>query len=70
MQGLGGRPHWSKLHDLRAEDIRKLGYNFKSFDQLRTDFDPDNVFGRAPYIEKVLGPHPTAKPKAVTNGSI
>lgn len=67
MQALEGRPHWSKLHDLRAADIRPL-YNLSSFDQLREKHDPDNIFGRAPYITKVLGPHPRAKGKAVTNG--
>jgi hypothetical protein len=71
MQALGGRPHWSKMHDLDYAEICKL-YDLNRFKTLCAQYDPDNVFGRAPYLRKVLGTDgppvmpPPATPK--TNG--
>jgi FAD-linked oxidoreductase len=54
MVGLGGRPHWGKLHTRTAEHLRAA---YPAFDQvvaLRDKLDPERRFGNA-YLERVLG---------------
>ena len=49
-----GRPHWGKLHRLRADDLRTLYPRFDDALSVRDAVDPDRVFGNA-YTERVLG---------------
>lgn len=39
----GGRPHWGKLHDKRARELRQLYPRFQDFLDLRRSFDPRGV---------------------------
>jgi len=52
--GLGGRPHWGKLHWRTAEDLRPAYPRFDDFVALRDRLDPDRVFANA-YTTQVLG---------------
>ncbi len=54
MTGLGGRPHWGKLHTRDAAYLRKAYPRFEDFVALRDQFDPARRFGN-PYLEQVLG---------------
>ncbi len=48
------RPHWGKMHDLRAADLRARYERFDDFVELRDRLDPDRVFGNS-HLEQVLG---------------
>ncbi|AKU17919.1 D-arabinono-1,4-lactone oxidase [Luteipulveratus mongoliensis] len=48
------RPHWGKMHDLDAGDLRKVYPKFDDFVALRDELDPNRVFEN-PYLAKVLG---------------
>ena len=48
------RPHWGKLHDLGADELRGLYPRFDDFVALRDRLDPDRVFTNA-YLDRVLG---------------
>jgi L-gulono-1,4-lactone dehydrogenase len=50
-----GRPHWGKLHQLDAEQLRKLYPDFDSFVALRDRLDPGGIFTND-YLDRVLGP--------------
>lgn len=50
-----GRPHWGKLHRLRADRLRELYPRFDDALAVRDAVDPDRVFGNA-YTARVLGP--------------
>jgi len=39
-----GRPHWGKLHNLKARELSKLYPKFEEFVKLRQQFDPQNIF--------------------------
>lgn len=52
---VGGRPHWGKLHQLDATTLRERYPRFDDFLALRTQIDPNGVFGN-PYLDRVLGP--------------
>jgi L-gulonolactone oxidase len=52
--GLGGRPHWGKLHYRDAESLRPVYPRFDDFLAMRDALDPDRVFANA-YTERVLG---------------
>jgi L-gulono-1,4-lactone dehydrogenase len=52
--GLGGRPHWGKLHWRTAEDLRPAYPRFDDFVALRHRLDPDRVFANG-YTAQVLG---------------
>ena len=54
LQAAGGRPHWGKLHSLRAAQLETLYPRFGDFIALRDEVDPDRVFGNH-YLERVLG---------------
>ncbi|WP_420111773.1 D-arabinono-1,4-lactone oxidase [Pseudactinotalea sp.] len=49
-----GRPHWGKLHRLRAEQLRALYPRFDDALEVRDAVDPDRVFTNA-YTERVFG---------------
>lgn len=50
----GGRPHWGKMHDLGADDLRPRYAHFDDFTALRDALDPEGVFSN-PYLDHVLG---------------
>jgi L-gulonolactone oxidase len=52
--GLGGRPHWGKLHYRDAASLRPAYPRFADFLAVRDRLDPDRVFANA-YTERVLG---------------
>lgn len=52
---LGGRPHWGKMHTLRADDLRDRYPRFEDFLAVRDRLDPRRVFGNS-YTEQVFGP--------------
>lgn len=54
MSGLGGRPHWGKLHTQTAASLRERYPAFDDFVALRDRLDPERRFTNA-YLERVLG---------------
>ncbi|KAB0611878.1 D-arabinono-1,4-lactone oxidase, partial [Castellaniella defragrans] len=50
----GGRPHWGKLHDLRAAELAPLYPHWRDFLEVRRELDPR---GRLlnPYLRTLLG---------------
>jgi L-gulono-1,4-lactone dehydrogenase len=54
MTGLGGRPHWGKLHTRQAGYLSGSYPRFGDFLALREALDPGRRFGN-PYLEQVLG---------------
>ena len=53
--GLGGRPHWGKMHDRDAASLATAYPRFSDFTALRDKLDPDRLFANA-YTDRVLGP--------------
>ncbi|WDZ86401.1 D-arabinono-1,4-lactone oxidase [Micromonospora cathayae] len=53
-EGLGGRPHWGKLHYRDAASLAPVYPRFHDFQTLRTRLDPHRVFTN-PYLTRVLG---------------
>jgi L-gulono-1,4-lactone dehydrogenase len=53
--GLGGRPHWGKMHWLGVDDLRPRYEHFGDFLAVRDRVDPDRVFAN-PYTDRVFGP--------------
>ncbi|WP_417563595.1 D-arabinono-1,4-lactone oxidase [Microbacterium sp.] len=54
MLGLGGRPHWGKMHTLDAAALRERYPRFDDFVALRDRLDPRRRFANA-YLQRVLG---------------
>jgi FAD-linked oxidoreductase len=54
-EGLGGRPHWGKLHYRDAASLRAEYPHFDAFLAIRDRLDPGRLFANA-YTERVLGP--------------
>ncbi|MDG4790470.1 D-arabinono-1,4-lactone oxidase [Micromonospora sp. WMMD1102] len=52
--GLGGRPHWGKLHYRDAGSLRPAYPRFDDFLAVRDRLDPDRIFANS-YTEQVLG---------------
>lgn len=52
-----GRPHWGKIHRLRADELRALYPRFDDAVAVRDAVDPGRVFANA-YTDRVLGPPP------------
>jgi len=52
--GLGGRPHWGKMHWRTADDLRPEYPHFDDFRAVRDRVDPDRRFANA-YLTAVLG---------------
>lgn len=50
----GGRPHWGKLHSLKAAQLSELYPQFSAFNTIRRELDPE---GRmlTPYMSELLG---------------
>ncbi|GEL21278.1 FAD-linked oxidoreductase [Pseudonocardia sulfidoxydans NBRC 16205] len=54
LRGLGGRPHWGKMHSLAADDLAALYPRFDDFRAVRDRLDPHRTFTN-PYLRRVLG---------------
>ncbi|WP_134767967.1 D-arabinono-1,4-lactone oxidase [Nocardioides sp. 1609] len=52
--GVGGRPHWGKLHTLGADELRARYPRFEEFLALRDRLDPTRTLGN-PHLAQVLG---------------
>ncbi len=50
----GGRPHWGKMHNLKAKDLSALYPRWADAMAVRRDMDPDNRFV-SPYLADLLG---------------
>jgi FAD/FMN-containing dehydrogenase len=50
-----GRPHWGKVHQLDAADLRARYPRFDDFLRLRDDLDPGRMFTND-HLAKILGP--------------
>ncbi|GAB2929388.1 D-arabinono-1,4-lactone oxidase [Micromonospora polyrhachis] len=53
-QGLGGRPHWGKLHYRDAASLAPAYPRFTDFLAVRNRLDPGRIFANA-YTDRVLG---------------
>lgn len=53
-RSVDGRPHWGKMHNRTAEDLRPSYPRFDNFVALREKLDPGRVFGNE-YLARVLG---------------
>jgi len=54
LDGVGGRPHWGKLHTQRAETLAPRYPGWAEFQAARDRLDPDRTFAN-PYLDRVLG---------------
>lgn len=54
MTGLGGRPHWGKMHFQTAADLAPRYPEWERFQGCRARLDPDGRFAN-PYLDRVLG---------------
>ncbi|MBC7591849.1 MAG: FAD-binding protein [Salinibacterium sp.] len=54
MRGFDGRPHWGKMHNRAASDLRPAYPRFDDFLAIRDKLDPDRLFAND-YLRKVLG---------------
>ncbi|TPL40106.1 D-arabinono-1,4-lactone oxidase [Mesorhizobium sp. B2-4-6] len=54
----GGRPHWGKMHSLKAADFRKLYPRWDDAMAVRRDIDPKNRFV-SPYMAGLFGIEPS-----------
>lgn len=50
----GGRPHWGKMHSLKAKELRELYPKFDAFNRLRKELDPTGKFIN-PYLAQIWG---------------
>lgn len=49
-----GRPHWGKMHNRTADDLRPVYPHFDDFLAVRDRLDPNRLFAN-PYLTRVLG---------------
>jgi FAD-linked oxidoreductase len=54
MRGLGGRPHWGKLHFLGVEELAPLYPEWSAFLAARRELDPQGVFVND-YVRRIFG---------------
>lgn len=54
MRAHDGRPHWGKMHNRTAEDLRPAYPRFDEFVAVRDRLDPERRFGNE-YLSRVLG---------------
>lgn len=50
----GGRPHWGKMHNLAQPDFTERYPRFEDFTKLRSELDPQGVFGNH-YTNTIFG---------------
>ncbi len=43
-RGFGGRPHWGKLHHLRAAELASSDEHWEDWWRIRDRYDPAGVF--------------------------
>ncbi|MER8849727.1 MULTISPECIES: D-arabinono-1,4-lactone oxidase [Mesorhizobium] len=55
----GGRPHWGKMHSLKAADLKKLYPRWDDAMAARRDIDPQNRFV-SPYMADLFGIEPSS----------
>lgn len=48
-----GRPHWGKMHTLRAEELAVLYPQWESFRKIRNEMDPNEMFQNS-YLKKLF----------------
>jgi L-gulono-1,4-lactone dehydrogenase len=53
--GVGGRPHWGKLHYLDSVQLERLYPRFADWREARARLDPSGVFAND-YLDRVVGP--------------
>jgi FAD-linked oxidoreductase len=53
--GVGGRPHWGKLHHQDAVTLERLYPRFADWRQVRARLDPSGVLAND-YLDRVVGP--------------
>jgi L-gulono-1,4-lactone dehydrogenase len=53
--GVGGRPHWAKLHHQDAVTLERLYPRFGEWREVRARLDPSGVFAND-YLDRVVGP--------------
>ncbi len=53
--GVGGRPHWGKLHYLDSVQLERLYPRFTDWREARARLDPSGVFAND-YLDRVVGP--------------
>lgn len=54
LRAAGGRPHWGKLHTMRAQELREVYPRFDEFVALREQLDPNRVFANQ-YLTRAFG---------------
>ncbi|CAN5310115.1 D-arabinono-1,4-lactone oxidase [soil metagenome] len=54
MRAHDGRPHWGKMHERTADDLRPAYPHFDDFIAVRDRLDPDRLFAND-YLARVLG---------------
>ncbi|MFM7411375.1 MAG: D-arabinono-1,4-lactone oxidase, partial [Actinomycetota bacterium] len=54
MRGLGGRPHWGKMHFLGADELAPLYPEWSAFLAARRELDPQSVFVND-YVRRIFG---------------
>jgi FAD/FMN-containing dehydrogenase len=54
MRSFDGRPHWGKMHNRTADDLRPAYPRFDEFVAVRDRLDPDRLFANE-YLTRVLG---------------
>jgi L-gulonolactone oxidase len=52
--GVGGRPHWGKLHEQDATTLERLYPRFQDWRAVRARVDPGGIFANA-YLDRVVG---------------
>lgn len=54
MRGLGGRPHWGKMHYLGASELGPLYPEWNTFLDVRRSLDPHGIFVND-YVKRIFG---------------
>lgn len=54
MRGLGGRPHWGKMHFLGADELAPLYPEWSAFLKVRSELDPHGIFVND-YVKRIFG---------------
>ncbi|BBM82721.1 D-arabinono-1,4-lactone oxidase [Candidatus Uabimicrobium amorphum] len=48
-----GRPHWGKMHNLKASDFKNIYPKWENFHRVRRELDPDGLFMN-PYLQSIF----------------
>lgn len=55
LQSRGGRPHWGKMHTLKAAQLKELYPMWQQFAQVRAQMDPEKLFLSSYMRELIIG---------------